>query len=185
MGRNKALLELNGTPLIQHVYDRLDSLCDHTLLVTNSPELYRFLPCPSVPDHYIGEGSLAGIHAALQHAPTELVFIAACDMPFLSEAVIRHLYACADGYDIVVPASSQGIEPLHALYRRSCLPVITGLLEQGIKRIIELYDLLPTCRVPWHDIAALPGAERTFLNLNTPQEYQSLHQTPSNANTLT
>lgn len=174
MGSDKALLELHGQRMLERVYRTMASLFNSTLLVTNQPERYSFLPCPALPDRFVGAGSLAGIHAALTHATTELVFVVACDMPLLSPEVIRYLCSLSEGYEIVVPESSCGLEPLHALYRRSCLPEMEAMLTGSRKRIIELYDLKKTRRVPWHEIAPLPGADRTFLNLNTPAEFQAI-----------
>jgi len=177
MGSDKALLELHGQRMLERVHRTMASLFGSTLLVTNQPERYRFLPCPAVPDQFVGAGSLAGIHAALTHATTEWVFIVACDMPLLSPAVIRYLCSLSEGCEIVVPESSSGLEPLHALYHRSCLPEMAAMLSGSRKRIVELYDLKKTRRVAWHEIAPLPGSDDTFLNLNTPAEFQAASDT--------
>lgn len=176
MGSDKALLKLDGQRMLERVYRTMAGLFGNILLITNTPERYRFLPCPTAPDRFVGAGSLAGIHAALSHATTDLVFVVACDMPLLSPEVIRHLCSQSDAYDIVVPESCSGIEPLHALYRRSCLPEIEQMLLGDRKRIVELFDRSRTRRVTWPEIAHLPGAAQTFLNLNTPEEFQSLAQ---------
>jgi len=178
MGSDKALLELQGQRLLERVHCTMASLFGSTLLITNSPERYAFLPCPAAPDQFVGAGSLAGIHAALTHAATEWVFVVACDMPLLSRSVISYLCSLKDTYEIVVPESSSGLEPLHAIYHRSCLPEMKAMLSGSRKRIIELYDLKKTRRVPWHEIARLPGADRTFLNLNTPAEFEAITDTP-------
>jgi len=47
-------------------------------------------------------------------------------------------------------------------------------LSGSRKRIVELYDLKKTRRVAWHEIAPLPGSDDTFLNLNTPAEFQAV-----------
>lgn len=171
MGTDKALLELAGERLLARVYQPMASLFASTLLVTNNPERYSFLPCPAVPDLYPGEGSLAGIHAALHHAPTDLVFVVACDMPFVSPELVRHICGLAPGYDAVVPLSQDGIEPLHALYRTSCLPVMERMLENGEKRIRDLLNRVQSRMLPWEELASIPGARRSFLNLNTPAEF--------------
>jgi FdhD protein len=178
MGSDKALLELHGQRLLERVHCTMASLFGSALLITNSPERHAFLPCPAAPDQFVGAGSLAGIHAALTHAATEWVFVVACDMPLLSRSVISYLCSLRDTYEIVVPESSSGLEPLHALYHRSCLPEVEAMLSGSRKRIIELYDLKKTRRVPWHEIARLPGAETTFLNLNTPAEFEAITDAP-------
>ena len=175
MGQNKALMEVNGTPLIQLVYEQMARLFPEVLLVTNSPDDYPFLPCRTVPDIYPDAGSLAGVHAALAASRSERVFIVACDMPWLSADMVRHLCAVqSDGYDIVVPESPDGLEPLHAVYSKGCLPLITDWLEGDKRCIYDLYPCLPTRTVPWHEIAGIAGAEASFRNINTPEDFQKL-----------
>lgn len=176
MGTDKAMLEIDGKPLIRHAYDTLTTLFPPPLLITNSPERYRFLNCPTAADLYPGEGSLAGIHAALTHSPTDLVFLVACDMPYLSPEVIRFLCSLSDNHDAVVARSSDGIEPLHALYRRSCLPVMEQMLQQGEKRIRDALGRVNTRYVAWDELSHLPGVHQTFLNLNTPDDFSRITQ---------
>lgn len=174
MGTDKAMLEIGGKPLIQHVHDTLAALFPATLLITNTPERYSFLECPAAPDIYPGEGSLAGIHAALSHAETDLLFMAACDMPYISPVVIRFLCSLSDQHDAVVPKSQDGLEPLHALYRRSCLPIVDSMLQQGKKRVRDLLSRVNTRYVTWDELDHIPEAQQTFLNLNTPDEYRRI-----------
>ncbi|MEI7817936.1 MAG: formate dehydrogenase accessory sulfurtransferase FdhD, partial [Desulfuromonadales bacterium] len=79
MGSNKALLEVDGTPIITRTYKILSSLFHEVIVVTNSPQDYDFLPCRKVPDIYPGYGSIAGLHSALTHSNTAHSFVTACD----------------------------------------------------------------------------------------------------------
>ncbi len=175
MGRNKALLDAGGKRLIELVFGKMAHLFERIILVTNTPETYRFLPCPTTPDRYQDTGSLAGIHAALCASPTERVFIVACDMPFLSEPLIRDLCSRAETHDAVVPNGPTGLEPLHAVYSRSCLPIIESAIHAGAKRIFDLYPRFSnTLLVPWDVLEQHPGAAESFTNLNTPEEYNAV-----------
>ncbi len=174
MGTDKALLQFNGQPVIERVYRSMAGLFNKTVLVTNHPEQYRFLPCPAVADHFVESGPLAGIHAALTWTTTDWVFVVACDMPLISTVVIRYLCNLADDYDAVVPCSSTGTEPLHALYNRRCLTVIEPMLQQGHRRIAELHEATNTHFVPWEEVARLPGAKQSFQNINTPEAFARL-----------
>jgi FdhD protein len=175
MGQNKALLDVAGTPLIQLVYDRMSRLFAEVLLITNDPDAYSFLPCRTIPDIYPGAGSLAGVHAALVASGTDRVFTVACDMPWLSEALIRHLCTAATPEELItVPCGPEGLEPLHALYRKGCLPLMTQWLEGDRRCIYDLYPELPTKIVPWEEIAAIPDAAQSFRNINTHEDYQAL-----------
>lgn len=105
MGLPKAWLELSGTPLIAHVFHALTPICDDVIVVTNeSPALYASYPVRVVPDAMPGGGSLVGIYSGLRAADRPYAVAVACDMPFLSSALLEFLVSLAPGYDVVVPS---------------------------------------------------------------------------------
>ncbi|MBI3962491.1 MAG: molybdenum cofactor guanylyltransferase, partial [Deinococcus sp.] len=168
-GRNKALVDFRGQPLIQRVADALLALCP-TVVITNTPEVYAFLELPMYPDVYPRQGPAAGIHAALYHSGAQRVLAVACDMPFLSLPLLKHLVA-QQGYYVVVPCGPEDLEPLCAVYRRECLPFLEAQLQLGGERTIAFYTQVPVLQVPWEEVRRL-GGERCFWNLNTYEEYQ-------------
>src|SRR5450631_2052532 len=91
MGKNKALMKIGEQTLIERVYAIMASLFPDVIIVTNTPELYAFIPSRTAADLYPGSGSLAGLHAGLSAGSTERIFVAACDMPFLNPTLIRLL----------------------------------------------------------------------------------------------
>ncbi|HZW35647.1 MAG TPA: formate dehydrogenase accessory sulfurtransferase FdhD, partial [Candidatus Deferrimicrobiaceae bacterium] len=91
MGSHKALLPYQGGRFIDAIHRQMASLFREVLVVTNTPELFDFLPCRKVPDLIPGMGVLSGIHSGLQHSPTSYVFVVGCDMPNLNPALIRHI----------------------------------------------------------------------------------------------
>ena len=173
---DKELLPIDGALFIDHVYARLAALFDELLIVTNAPELYRELPCRKAPDLCPHKGVLAGIHAGLCHAAREKVFVAACDMPFLSAAVIRRLCRERDLGDVVIPFTGKGVEPLHALYDKRCRPAIEAALEAGEKRIVSFFPQVRVHQVPAEVFRECDPAGRSFCNINTPQEYFALRE---------
>lgn len=109
MGKNKALLEVDGSPIITRAYRTLAGLFREVIVVTNSLMDYDFLPCRKVPDIHPGFGSIAGLHSGLAHSGTAHSFVTACDMPFLDPAVIRNLCGMRNGgFDAVVPYNEGG-----------------------------------------------------------------------------
>jgi FdhD protein len=174
MGKNKALMQIGGQPLIQLVYEKMARLFSEILLVTNEPDDYSFLPCRTIPDLFPGAGSLAGVHGAITASTTERVFVVGCDMPWLCEELIRHICAVSAGHEVTVPCSMDGLEPLHAVYGKGCLPLMTEALRGDERCIYDLYPRLETCTLTWAEIAAIPGAEQSFQNINTPEDYQNL-----------
>jgi FdhD protein len=171
MKSNKALLPFSGELFIERIYRQLSAIFPEVILVTNTPELYRFLPCRAVPDIFPGLGSLAGIHAGLTHCATPYVFTVACDMPNLNESLIRYMTNCISGQDIVIPESDGGVEPLHAIYGKGCLPAMEKALSKGKSRIIECFDWRNVSVVSKEEIEAIDPGFLSFRNINTPEEY--------------
>lgn len=177
MGSDKSLLPIQGARFIYHVYQRMASLFDEVIIVTNSPELYDEIPCRKVPDIYYAQGSLAGVHSGLAHAKTEQIFVVGCDMPFISSAVVREICSHAAAGDLVMPHSSSGHEPLHALYSKSCLPAMERVLDAGLKRIMLFFDQVKLVELSAAAIRRLDPQEKSFQNINTPEDYFRLRGT--------
>lgn len=173
MGENKALLEIGGALLIEKVYAAMKALFSNVIIVTNTPELYEFISCRKVPDIYPGAGSIAGLHAGLSASSTDRIFAAACDMPLLNADFIRFLCQSTEEGDAVVPLDRSGRpEPLHALYAKSALNAMQQAIEGDDKSIIRLLGRLKTIMVVNELFRSIPGAEESFRNLNTPEEYK-------------
>ncbi len=171
MGCPKALLPYRGGRLIEAIYWQLSELFDEVIVVTNSPELYAFLPCRKVSDLYPGRGVLAGIQSGLHHSGFPRIFVTACDMPYLNRDLIRWLAALMGDNAALVPASDGGLEPLHAYYDKAALPSINAALASGVQRIVELFDRFPVRIVPAAEVAVLDPTFTSFRNINTPDDY--------------
>ncbi len=170
-GSNKALASHDGRPLISHAADTLEHLFAQRLLVTNTPETYAFLGWPSVADRFRGAGPLAGIHAALGAIATERAFVTGCDMPFLSESLVRRLAELAVGdCDVVVPCPGGRPEPLYAVYRRRCLPTIEAHLRRDERKIGLIFASLKVRRLEEDELLAMLPDLGTFLNVNRPTD---------------
>ncbi len=175
MGRNKALLDIGGKPLIERTFQTLSALFGEVLVVTNTPEDYAFLPCPRVRDIYPQVGSIAGLHTGLQVSSTDRAFVVPCDMPFLSPALMTQMCAHAGDYDACVPISGQGIEPLHALYRRSCIDQLEAGIKSGRKSLLAFLQHVRVKYLSVFDCQDRADSARLFCNLNYPQDYQTLY----------
>lgn len=177
MGSDKSLLPVAGARFIDHVYRRMANLFDEVIIVTNSPDLYAEVPCRKVPDIYYAQGSLAGIHSGLAHARSERIFVVGCDMPFISSKVVKEICAHADDGDLVMPHSSSGHEPLHALYSKECLPAMEKVLDAGKRRIMLFFDQVKMKELPASAIHRIDPQEKSFQNINTPEDYFRLRGT--------
>ena len=171
MRSNKALLPYSGELFIERIYRQLAAIFSDVILVTNTPELYSFLPCRTVSDIFPGMGSLAGIHAGLSNSETHYIFAVACDMPYLNETLIRRLVVGINGQDVVIPESDGGLEPLHAVYGKGSLPAMEDALSKGNRKIVDCFDRLKTTVISRDEVAAIDPEFLSFRNINTPEEY--------------
>jgi molybdopterin-guanine dinucleotide biosynthesis protein A len=169
-GSPKALLRFGERPLIQHILDTLESVLEDCLIVTNSPELYGFLGRPLVPDVFPDAGSLGGIYSGLRAAPGEAALCVACDMPFLSAGLIRHLAARAADADVVIPEAAGELQTLHAVYGKACLGAMERRLRLGQLKITGFFDEVRVLRLPAEEVARFEDPALAFMNLNTPED---------------
>jgi molybdopterin-guanine dinucleotide biosynthesis protein A len=174
MGRNKALLPFRGRPLIVRVYETLQPLFETIFLVTNDPDLFDFVPCPKIPDRVPGKGPISGVDAALRHSRNPYVLVVGCDTPFLSPSLLGLLAGKTEGADLVIPCGLHGPEPLCAVYGKGCLPLIEELLRKGDFSLMALIGHLRTREIPAEEVDGVDPDFRSFRNINTPEEYQTL-----------
>jgi FdhD protein len=175
MGTNKALLMVDGEPIITRTYQILARLFHEVIVVTNTPEEYAFLPCRKVPDIFPGVGSIAGLHSALVHSSAERTFVTACDMPFVDTGTIRYLCQLQQsGFDAVIPFSAGGQEPLHAVYAAKCREVFEDAIRGDERKILDILARMRTRLVTWEEIREVSASDRSFLNVNTPEEYGAI-----------
>src|SRR5918996_1835147 len=140
MGRDKALIEIGGKPLVRLVAERVAECADPVLLASGASRRFGSLPYEEIADAAPGTGPLAGLVAALSASPHDLVVAAAVDMPFVSADIFRLLLDLRANEDAVVPVTDDGRQPLHALYHRSALPYLAQALERGRYRLRDALD---------------------------------------------
>ncbi|RLC79555.1 MAG: molybdenum cofactor guanylyltransferase [Chloroflexi bacterium] len=173
MGRNKAFLELDGRSLIEIVIERMASVCAEVLIVAGDARPYATLGVPVIEDRFRGVGVLGGLHAGLKAASHDLVLAVACDMPFLNPDLLRAFTRLAEGFDVAVLRQGENVEPLHAAYRRACLPAIETAIRAHRRRIISFFPHVRVRYVTLEDVAPFDPELRSFRNVNTPQELEA------------
>jgi len=170
MGQDKAFIEVNGVPIILRVFAVLDRLFRETIIVANEKKPYAELNIPVHSDLVPGQGALGGLYTGLLHSTFPYSFCVACDMPFLNRAVIEYLLTRIDQYDAVVPRTSDGMQPLHAVYSKTCLEPIRHLLNLKKAKIMEFYPEIRLGIVDEKEFLPLDPEKRSFTNVNTPEE---------------
>ncbi len=176
-GEPKALARVGGRRIIDRVRGCLHEVVDDIVLIANDAELAASVGLEWRPDALSG-GALAGLFTALQWSRERGchgVLAIACDMPFVSPALLRHVLeraALADEPDVVAPASDgpRGLEPLCAYYGDACLEAIERALGRGDRRLIGFHEHVRVALVPFDEVAVFGRPEVLFLNINTPAD---------------
>ena len=173
MGRPKALLLFDGQPLILHIVRALKPLFADAVVVAAPGQELPPLPVTLVRDEVAHQGPVGGIYYGLRAASSEVCFVTSCDVALLNLSLISYLISQISNYDVVVPHWQGRFQPLHAVYRKSVLPLLKEQLERGELRPIFLFDKVRTREVHEDEIRRFDPEGLSFLNMNTPEDYQA------------
>jgi molybdopterin-guanine dinucleotide biosynthesis protein A len=136
-GTLKALLPFGGETLIERQIKTMREICTEIIVVTNTPKpFFRILDSSVrlITDYFPDCGPLGGMHAAFHLARNPLVWIAGCDMPFLSASVaVRLAESRKDTVQAVLPIIRNQPVALHGIYDKGCAVVAAKLLSEGEK----------------------------------------------------
>jgi molybdopterin-guanine dinucleotide biosynthesis protein A len=174
MGEDKGLKLFLGCPLIQRVVDRVLTVGDEILVTTNRPVDYAFLNLRLVPDLIPDCGAIGGLYTALASALYPVVAVVACDMPFASAALLKAAISllAREDVDVVIPRSIAGLEPMHAIYRRStCLPSVLNAIQGEHLKITDWLSSVRVREFSIQEAAVVEPAGLVFLNVNSPVEF--------------
>ena len=163
MGSDKALLSINGVPLIRSALQQLSPSFSEVLISSATTSQYGFCGARVVPDSESNLGPIGGIATAMESAVNDVCFVVACDIPRISVRVLRKMFRALSGADGVVPTIKGKIEPLFAIYTKRMLPAIRKAIASGERRIRMVY---PECQIRYVEI------DDPIINLNTREEYR-------------
>jgi molybdopterin-guanine dinucleotide biosynthesis protein A len=172
MGRDKALLELGGVPMIVRIMRVVEPMVS-SVAVVGPHGRYGSLGLRVVPDRWPGAGPLGGIVTSLSTSSADWNLILSCDLPFLTAEWIDWLISRAQGSlaQAVVPESRQGLEPLAAMYRKDCRPAFAAAFERGVRGVSEALAGVVIDRVAADQWQAAGHAEALLQNVNTADDF--------------
>ena len=149
MGKNKALLDFRGKPLVVHMCDLLRTAGVDDVVISGAVQGYE-----TIPDETPHEGPARAMAWLLQMflgRAARLLFVPV-DMPFLTTDTLRRLAA----------------QPGNVYTEGHLLPLC--LAPAAALKAESIYDLLE--EVSAKSINMEPDADGEFANLNTPVEWQ-------------
>jgi len=168
LGVNKALAIIDGKSLIQRVVERLTPISEQILIVGSSCH-FSFPSDCSIEyrdDLYSGKGPLGGIYTGLVASKSLYNLVVACDMPFLSTELLCYMIKLSPGFDVVVPRIKR-IEPLHAVYSKSCLNSMKSQLDKGELGITRFLSMVNVRYVEQEECQAFALGLLSFFNVNS------------------
>ncbi|MBI5438893.1 MAG: molybdenum cofactor guanylyltransferase [Nitrosomonadales bacterium] len=168
MGQDKADLVLDGKTLLWRVTATMQSLFPKVIVSVR--EMRAGLDVPQVCDELPASGPLTGLIAGLTQAGTPWVFAVACDMPFVTPAVVSQLAIYRAGHQAVVPLVGGYPQPLAAFYAASGLGVMRASLAQGDKSLRSMLQRLEVRYVSEAELRDCDPQLRSFFDLDTPQD---------------
>jgi molybdenum cofactor guanylyltransferase len=193
MGRDKALLEIGGRPLLALALDKLRALgpklsADPRIAGTR-PDLAGFAPV--VPDNFSRCGPLGGIEAALAASDAELHLFLPVDLPEMPVEFLAWMAhrAEASGAGATLPLFAGRPQPLCAVYSRRLLPGLRAALAAGLYKVMPAIEAAAGGALDAFEVEALapllipqtwparPPMQEWFCNLNTPDEYERVRAT--------
>ena len=173
-GSNKALAPWFTGYVIDAVVQAAMSACQEVIIIANESEPYSYLGLPIFPDILPGLGPLAGLQSALHNAKAERIFLLGCDMPLLNSELLNLMWEIPTWAPVVIPGTPQGLEPLHAIYHKSLLPIVNNRISAGNLSLQSLLEDIPCHIVSHADILKICPSFKCLTSANTPEELAKL-----------
>jgi len=171
LGRDKVLETVGNRSLLQLVVCSMTSLSREVIIVAASeqtiPQSINYPKLRVVTDIYPGKGPLGGIYTGLATSTSFYNLIVASDMPFLNQDLLHYMIQLSVNFDLVVPRVGNLVEPLHAVYTKSCLAPIEQMMKQDKLSVNQLFSLVKTRYVEAEEIERFDLKHLSFFNINT------------------
>jgi molybdopterin-guanine dinucleotide biosynthesis protein A len=173
MGREKALLEIGGVPLIFRTARLVESVAGSATVIGET-EGIRALGLRCVPDEWPGAGPLGGIATALRVSAAPWSLVVACDLPYLTRAWLEYLVgrALESEADAVIAMNDGGAEPLCAAYRKSANATMRAAVSEGNLKVRSFLETLRGEVIEPEEWKRFDSDGYLFKNMNTPEDYE-------------
>ena len=173
MQRDKALLPFGGyNSLVEYQKEKHKGLFSN-VYVSAKNNKFDF-EVEVIADCYEEASPLVGLVSIFETLDVEEVFILSVDAPFVNREVIEKIYSEAKKEsDVIVAQSTNGLEPLCGIYRRTMLKSAKAFLAQKRHRLQSLFEEVETQKVLFQE-------SHSFMNLNYPKDYEEAMKSSSN-----
>jgi molybdenum cofactor guanylyltransferase len=175
-GQNKARLPIEGQTILDRLVALFRAFFDPIIIVTNQPRDYLDEGVILVTDLVDIRSSLTGLYSGLFYSPRPHAFITGCDMPFLKQGLLELMLKNLEPrWDVVVPVTEEGYQPLSAIYSRRCLEPIANQLAEGQLKVSHFFSKVRIKKVPETSLRQVDPELKSFFNINTPEDMDGLN----------
>jgi molybdopterin-guanine dinucleotide biosynthesis protein A len=172
-GENKAFLDIGGRRIIDAIYEVFLSLFNEIIIVTNSPADYLDFNADIVTDIFPVRSSLTGIHAGLFYASHPFVFVTACDSPFIRKELVELVLSRIEPHiSVIIPETHNGMEPLFAVYSKTCLPAMEQHIKDDKLKIQRMFHRFKVKKITESVIREKDPELISFFNINTVEDWK-------------
>ena len=175
MGEDKRYLVVGEQTILERGLGVICSIFQQVLVVIAQDSPPLSVDANVVRDLRSDCGSLGGLYTGLMQATTPWIFVVACDMPFLDQAVIGQFTSRRATADIVMAKLDARLHPMHALYGKRCLPALEQMIQTRQLKIQEIVSQ-PSLRVQYvteAELLTIDPSWRSFQNVNTPSDLEA------------
>jgi len=175
-GQDKAFFMIRGKPMVKIIIDILGSDFDEVIIAGGDMEKSQEHGLVCYPDPVPDKGALGGIYNGLIHSNSQFIFCCGCDMPLIKPDVIRVILDNISDEDVLMPVINNKRQPLHAVYKKSLLPLVERLVNSSDRFLPDLFERAKVRYLDECHFSKLPGYDLSFVSfddLNAVAQYRS------------
>ncbi len=176
MGRAKATLRFGRTTMLERIVAELGRVFSEIVIAAAPEGVDAFRPgfagITVIRDKIAYAGPAGALERGLRAASNDVAFACSCDLPMLKAGVARELCLMIGDHDAVIPEVAGRLQTLHAAYRKRCAESLAAMRQAGEPRLRRILDSIRARIVPEDELRRLDPDLRSFLNVNTPADYE-------------
>lgn len=177
MGTNKSFLKIGNQTIIERIVDLMRSIFLEVIIITNSPDEYKFLNIPLYEDIYKWKGPLAGIHSALTHTKTEKIFVLSCDVPLMTKEMIQYIVDYKSDKPVIFCEAAGYHQPLVGIYSKKIIKEIEYFISNNDFNDKSFHKFLSSIETEIIRPQSLSFyKDEIFYNVNNMNDYNELLQ---------
>lgn len=171
MGRDKAVLELNGRTFLDTMISSASGLASEIVVAGRRYERSGIISCEDI---YPGLGPASGIHSGLHHSSNACNIILGTDMPLVRTEFLKAMLDAIGEEDALVCHDGLRIHPLAGIFHKSLESHFRDCILNGKLKMTEILKSLNVNY--WKVPDYLKGQ---LVNINTTKDLELLQNADS------